>query len=120
MTQVWDCRGDRHNAGNRGIAGRSRLGLGNPVVRFGTDAQPARTLEPMIGEHKKPVSNTSKFKTAAAWQGRSTRRAWVESPDFDGAGCRQEDGLIPFYTDLDCIFVDMRDREDETRGRGLE
>ncbi|AXI52536.1 MAG: hypothetical protein ABJQ00_13355 [Nitratireductor sp.] len=98
MTQVWDCRGDRHNAGNRGIAGRSRLGLGNPVVRFGTDAQPARTLEPMIGEHKKPVSNTSKFKTAAAWQGRSTRRACVESPDFDGAGCRQEDGLISFYT----------------------
>lgn len=52
MTQVWHCRGDRYNAGNLGIAGRSQLGLGNPVVKFGTDAQPARTLEPMIGEHK--------------------------------------------------------------------
>jgi len=69
MTQVWHCRGDRYNAGNLGIAGRSQLGLGNPVVKFGTDAQPARTLEPMIGEHKKPVSNTSKFKTAAGGRG---------------------------------------------------
>ncbi|MAU51434.1 MAG: acyl-CoA dehydrogenase [Roseovarius sp.] len=108
----------------------------NPVVRFGTDAQRARMLPPLIaGEQKacfavtEPTTglDTTKLKTMAVRQGDRYvvhgQKVWISTaqvahkmlllarttPLEDVTS--PTDGLSLFYTDLDRNFVDVREIE---------
>jgi acyl-CoA dehydrogenase len=120
-----------------GMSGSSSVHMNifglNPVVVFGTDAQKARMLPPLIrGEEKACFAvtepdaglNTTKLKTKAEWRGDGYvirgQKIWISTAQVADRALilarttpidavkRKTDGLSLFYTRLDRSRVDVR------------